>query len=62
MEYKEFKKAFFEEGITQEKIINRLWILRLGHYSFSDNFKTKEELQNFICDLKEFIAQLAHRN
>lgn len=60
MKYKEFKEAFFEEGITQEKIINSLWILRIEHIAFSDNFKNKEELKQAIRDFREFMFQLLY--
>ena len=60
--YKDFKEAFFQEGISQEKIINHLWNLRLGHYDFTDSFKTKEELRQAIRDFREFISQLLYSN
>lgn len=60
MEYKEFGEVFSEEGITQEKIINRLWVLRLGNYSFSDNFETKEELKQAIREFREFLFQFLY--
>jgi len=61
--YKEFKEAFYGEGIItkdKDKVINYLWTLRLGNHAFSDNFKTKEELIQTIRDFKEFLLQLLY--
>ncbi|OWK27235.1 MAG: hypothetical protein US76_02885 [Parcubacteria group bacterium GW2011_GWA2_38_13b] len=58
--YDEFKKAFYGEGMTYDKAIDYLWKLRLGHQAFSDNFKTKEELIQAIRGFREFIFQLLY--